>query len=84
MNLLKIGVIKANTMEHKKEHAVHYIHKDIVNHDKNLEPMPQVLARLRSIFLNLEPGTAAQAQAYKQYEYYLKLFQSGQAYLPKF
>lgn len=71
-------------MEHKKQYAVHYIHKDIVNHDSNLEPMPAVLSKLRYKFLALEPGTAAQEQAYKQYEYYLKLFQSGQAYLPKF
>jgi hypothetical protein len=55
-----------------------------VNHDQNLEPMSDVLSRLRAKYLDLEPGTAAQAQAYKRYDYYLKLFQSGQAYLPKF
>lgn len=70
-------------MEHKSP-SVHYVLKDIVNHDQNLEPMSDVLSRLRAKFLDLEPGTAAQAQAYKHYDYYLKLFQSGQAYLPKF
>ena len=55
-----------------------------MNHDQNLEPMPDVLSRLRAVYLNLEPGTAAQERAYKHYNYYLKLFQSGQAFLPKF
>ena len=83
LNLLKVGVMRQNSMEHKSP-SVHYVLKDIVNHDQNLEPMPNVLSRLRAKYLDLEPGTAAQAQAYKRYDYFLKLFQSGQAYLPKF
>ena len=75
--------MRENSMEHKT-HSVHYVLKDIVNHDQNLEPMPDVLSRLRAVYLNLEPGTAAQERAYKHYNYYLKLFQSGQAFLPKF
>ena len=71
----------ANT---KKLTAVHYVLMDIVNPDPNLETMPEVLSRLRAKYLDLEPGTEAQAQAYKRYDYFLKLFQSGQAYLPKF
>ena len=71
----------ANT---KKLTAVHYVLMDIVNPDPNLETMPEVLSRLRKKFLDHEPGTEAQAQAYKRYDYFLKLFQSGQAYLPKF
>ena len=71
-------------MESIKTPAVHYVHKDIVNPDSRLEPMPAILSRLRVVYLNHEPGTEAQAKAYKRYDYYLKLFQSGQAYLPKF
>ena len=71
----------ANT---KKLTAVHYVLMDIVNPDPNLETMPEVLSKLRKKFLDHEPGTEAQAQAYKRYDYFLKLFQSGQAYLPKF
>ena len=83
LNLLKVGVMRENFMAHKSP-AVHYVLMDIVNPDSNLETMPEVLSRLRKKFLDHEPGTEAQDRAYKLYNYYLKLFQSGQAYLPKF
>lgn len=52
--------------------------------DQRLTPIVKILADLRRDFLRHEPGTAAQAQAYKRYSKVLKLQATGVFYIPKF
>lgn len=68
LNLLKVGVMRENFMAP----------------DQRLTPIVKILAVLRRDFLAHEPGTEAQAQAYKRYDKVLKLQATGVFYIPKF
>ena len=71
-------------MENTKTALVLSVHKDRENPDPRLDFMPDILAKLRRAYLAHEPGTEAQASAYRRYEEALRLQATGVIYVPKF
>ncbi len=71
-------------MASTKTAVVHDVQKDIVNRDSRLDFLPDILAKLRREYLSYEPGTEAQATAYRRYEEALRLQATGVIYVPKF
>ena len=71
-------------MENTKTTLVLSVLMDRENPDPRLDFLPDILTKLRRDFLAHEPGTEAQAQAYKRYNEVLKLQATGVFYIPKF